>query len=497
MTLRGKVDHRLETIQQAIQMLLEDLGSGKMQSGAYDTGWLARLDSRYPQMGFDSSLEWLRQHQYDDGSWGAPLLQYHDRYISTLSAVVALHEVGRHAKDQRRVRRGEDALWKLVGYLNKDDSDTVGFPLLATALTREANALGLDVPQPPIRFEAAYQRKVKVLMQQPPSFWHSNAITASFEGLSASLPAESILAENGSVAASPAATASVLLHENNPRALAYLHNVRAIENTGGAPNFTPIDSFEINWALNSLRAADAIQPDHPRVGVLLNHLWNNWSPAEGMSYSRSLKVCDLDDTVISMLLLRWGDYPINADTLYFYEKDDHFCCYREETDPSPSANARTLTMLKFFPEHPATAGWSEKVVAALRGYDATGIFWWDKWHASPYYATSIAIEAMHDVALEMVTPRIRWILRTQRDDGGWGHLGVSTPEETAYCLSALTLWNRRVAPIAPEVMRQAASYLMTRLDDLVIPLWIAKSLYAPTHMVRAAILGALYGYYTS
>jgi halimadienyl-diphosphate synthase len=491
------VDEQLAMINAEISLLLDKVGSGRMEGGAYDTGWVARLDSRYPNMGFDACLEWLRENQYEDGTWGAPLVHYHDRYISTLSAIIALHENGRHPKDERRVRRGEDSLWKTVGYLNKDDSDTVGFPLLAAALTREATALGLDVPQPPIRFETSYQRKVQMLMQQPPSFWHGNAITASLEGVSTPLPAESLLAENGSVAGSPAATASVLMRENNPRAMAYLCGVLAIENTGRMPNFTPIDTFEISWCLNSLRSVGAIQPNEPRVAMLLDYLCSSWSTTEGMTYSRSLKVCDLDDTVVSMLLLRWAGYAIDADILYYYERDDHFCCYPNETDPSPSAHARTLSMLKFFPEHPSTPKWTEKIINALDRYDANGIFWWDKWHASTYYTTSIAIDALHDIATEFAAPRLKWILRTQRDDGGWGSFGTSTAEETAYALYTLTLWHQRIAPVPMHAMDKAASYLITHLNKNHQPIWIGKSLFTPPYMVRAAILGALYGYYTN
>ena len=137
---------------------------------AYDT-WVARLAPRYPGYGFEGALEWLRRNQYPDGTWGGPLIQYHDRFVSTLAAIVALREVGRDPRDERRVKRGENALWKIVGRLGRDDSDTIGFPIIAAALTREAARVGLDVPLPPIRFAGAYRKKVQALLDSPDRDW--------------------------------------------------------------------------------------------------------------------------------------------------------------------------------------------------------------------------------------------------------------------------------------------------------------------------------------
>ena len=96
--------------------------------------------------------------------------------------IVALREADGGNRDERRVKRGEAALWKLVSQLGRDDSDTVGFPIIAASLAQDAAALGLDVPQPPMRYAAAYNRKVQKLLALPHRDWRTNSLSFSLEG---------------------------------------------------------------------------------------------------------------------------------------------------------------------------------------------------------------------------------------------------------------------------------------------------------------------------
>ena len=174
----------------------------------------------------------------EDGSWGGQLEHYHDRYISTLAAIVALAECGRHSRDRRRIQRGETALWKLVGLLGRDDSDTVGFPVLAASLAAEADKLGLDVPRAPIRYAKAYKKKVEALFQQPVHNWRGTSLTYSFEALrDAAHDGDQILETNNSVSISPSATAAYLMRVRDEDALDYLLGVA--EETGAFPPVHP------------------------------------------------------------------------------------------------------------------------------------------------------------------------------------------------------------------------------------------------------------------
>ncbi|MEP7290457.1 MAG: prenyltransferase/squalene oxidase repeat-containing protein [Chloroflexota bacterium] len=474
--------------------LLNRLGEGKTSSVAYDTAWVGRLSRYYPGRGFEKSLEWLRRHQNDDGTWGAPLLHFHDRFASTLAAIVALREAGSASRDDRRVKRGEASLWKLVSRLGRDDSDTVGFPIVSASLAEDAAGLGFDVPRPPLRYAAAYKRKVESLLAQPKRDWTVNALSFSLEGLWRAVGDDDHALEGDlSVASSPAATAAYLFRHPHEGALEALRNL--MQPDGGIPAFAKIDIFEIAWALYQLQTVKAIQPDMPEVRKFLDRLWELWSPETGMYYSSYFRVPDLDLTSTSFILLRWGGYPVEADVFQHFEMDDHFCTYRQETNPSPSAHLRFLLALQSCPEHEQQPAWRQKAVSALRVYDENGSYWWDKWHASPYYVSNLAIHALHRLDPELATSRLKWILKTQNDDGGWGYLDQSTSEETAYCLDALLLWDRMVETVDPVIITQAAEFLSSHSQDRdYTPLWISKGLFTPYNIVQATIWSAQFQY---
>ena len=84
----------------------------------------------------------------------------------------------------------------------------------------------------------------------------------------------------------------------------------------------------------------------------------------------------------------------------------------------------------------------------------------------------------------------------QRDDGSWGHFDRGTAEETAYALLTLLHFHRRFGLIDVNVLKRGAAYLWqaSEANDSYPDLWIAKSLFAPTGIIQAAILSARYLY---
>lgn len=139
---------------------------------------------------------------------------------------------------------------------------------------------------------------------------------------------------------------------------------------------------------------------------------------------------------------------------------------------------------------------SKKTLQALQQFDRNGSFWSDKWHISPYYVNSAALYALHEVGDDLAKSRLKWILKTQNDDGGWGHFGISTAEETAYCLEALLFWDNKVKRIDRDILDAAANFLSMHVNDMYYtPLWIGKSLYTPHNVVKSVILSTLFSYY--
>ncbi|MBI1280656.1 MAG: hypothetical protein GC179_21210 [Anaerolineaceae bacterium] len=493
--VNDKVSDQLDSdIAQLLRSLKRNTSS--MQSVAYDTSWIARLSPHYPGQGFDEALPWLRRRQHSDGSWGGEILHYHDRVISTLAAMIALHTTDHGESDERRVRQGAAFLWRENGRLHHDANDTIGFPILAFSLVSEALELGLDVPRDLYQDAVKIEKKLNMLGHNPQS-WRYTTLVVSLEALRSYIPDDADFIEaNGSVGTSPAATAAALLKRHDDRSVHYLQQVVTDQGDGGAPFVKPFDIFEALWTLNHLRLAEAITPTNPEVRRILDFVWSMWSPEKGLSYSPYFPVTDLDDTAVAFGLLRWGGYDVNADVFKPYEHEQHFCCYPGELDQSLSVNIRLLAALQTDRTYHQFDAWTQKISAMLRRSDLTGYFWFDKWHISPYYLTSTAISSLYGVVDDLLPSRIKWILQTQREDGGWGYYHQSTIEETAYCLHALLFWDQHASErVDPASIHAAADYLMKHYQNLQYPpLWIGKSLYTPRHVVRSAVLAALYSY---
>lgn len=472
-------------------------GSSLMDSVAYDTAWVARLVQHFPGKGFEEALAWLRAHQHADGSWGGDILHYHDRAVSTLSAIIGLKTAGGGAEDNRRIHRGEMFLWREYGRMHHDAHDTGGFPILTLSLTNEALKLGLDIPRSLYQDAAKIEKKLNLLGYDPRT-WRYSTLALSTEGLNEYVPDYAVFVESdGSVGASPASTAAALCSGvSTPAPLFdYLHRALDGQKDGGVPFVQPFDVYECAWTLNHLRLAEAVTPDNPEVRRILDFLWQVWSPEKGVSFTSTLKIQDLDDTAVAFSLLRWGGYPVDAGVFATYEDTHHFRCWANELDPSLSVNMRTLAALQMDKQYTHYKQWRDKIAAMLRHSDLHGYFWFDKWHISPYYLTSTAIWSLQSEVDDLLPPRIQWILKTQRADGGWGYYHQSTAEETAYCLQALLYWDRKVQRVEPGCIHAAARFLNDHVNDTSFPqLWIGKCLYMPRHLVRSAILMALYSY---
>ena len=74
--------------------LINQLGSSKIYSSAYDTAWTAQLTKFDEPMGLNA-LDWLRENQLPDGSWGNDSVAYGlDRVICTLASMVSFARWG-------------------------------------------------------------------------------------------------------------------------------------------------------------------------------------------------------------------------------------------------------------------------------------------------------------------------------------------------------------------------------------------------------------------
>lgn len=469
------------------------LGYTRVSSTAYDTTWLARLVTKYPNQGFEAALEWIRDNQHFDGSWGSPIFHYHERIVSTLAAIVALKTI--NAGDEDRIAAGQRFIWQNFNRLHYDAHDTIGFPVIIVSLINEAQALGLDVPPYLYKDAEKIEKKLNMLSHDADK-WRFTTLHHSMEAILQYLPEGTFdFADKiGCVGCSPSATASTLL---NPRTVAersiqYMKNAMDIQEDGGAADVDRIDIFEAAWTVNNLRMIDWISPEDPHVRPIVEQLAEVWHNKNGVGFSRHFNVTDLDDTAAAFSVLRWAGYDVSAEAFARFETETHFKCFDGELDMSMSAQVRALGAIQLDKAHPEYERWTEKLVKLLRHADLHGSLWFDKWHASPYYLGASGIWLLHGVADDLIQSPLKWILKTQNSDGGWGFFQSSTIEETAYALQALLYWDKNISAIDSSVITAGGTFLESALESHeLVPMWIGKGLYTPYRVVQSSILVAL------
>ena len=505
-----------------IKDVLRQLGSSKMGSVAYDTAWVARTVELGEPMG-EEALEWLRENQLANGCWGSQsITYYHDRAICTLAATISLSQWG-NKQDKKRIERARLGLETALNSLHVDISGaTVGFEMLAPVLIEEAfqtgtihrkEDLSLSVTPPYKKYHGDGRRRVDMLIEHykngrkklaslPDGFVNRNftmAFSAEMMGaeLIHLLDVENLQEENGSLGCSPSATAYFALNvkHGDDAALAYLRNLTSRESScqkGGFPVVAPFDLFEITWALWNLALPEQLDQEIAELcKPYLNVLNNAWDNKKGFGFSVEYSPTDGDDTGMAYDVLKRYGYDVDINALLRYKRNDHFHCYETEADPSMSANIHALGAIKQA-DIPASDPIVQNIISFLNEKQLCDAFWDDKWHASPYYATSHAIIVgagyLPDESLQSAA---NWIISTQRSDGSWGYYSASTAEETSYALQALLIWKRNGGNTPKENIKKGLQWLEEHSAPPYQPLWICKTLYAPELIIRSTISSAL------
>ncbi|HET90017.1 MAG TPA: cyclase [Chloroflexi bacterium] len=474
--------------------LLREIGDGRMMSTAYDTAWVARLSELDEPIG-KRALEWLRAHQLEDGSWGASQPYYHhDRAISTLAAINALAQQGEQ-QDRTRLARAKEALKKALSGLDTDPAgETIGFEMIVPTLLNEARSLGTINHQETRVIEHLTPKRSAKLAALPDGMINRfvtlgfSAEMAGSDGMQI-LDTQNLQEADGSVSYSPSATAyfALYVHRCDPNALEYLENI-AVD--GSVPNVAPFDVFEPAWVLWNLKHIPLDDEMMALCQPHLDFLEHNWTPGRGMGFAAHYLPKDGDCTSITYDVLTHFGRSVDLDAVLHYESPYYFRCFDLESTPSISTNTHVLSALReagLEKGHPAV----QKALRFLREARTGHPFWFDKWHASPYYTTGLAINACLGYADDVAREAVQWTISTQNEDGSWGYYDMPTAEETAYCLQALTVWNQSKNNVPPDVLINGALWLREHIDPPYPPLWIGKCLYSPVLVVRSTILSAL------
>jgi halimadienyl-diphosphate synthase len=273
----------------------------------------------------------------------------------------------------------------------------------------------------------------------------------------------------------------------DPAALGYLHE---IANDGAVPYVAPIEIFERAWPLWNLALIGPL--DDETLALCQPHLdflKAEWKPGEGIASAEGLTLLDGDDTGLTYEVLVRFSRSVDLEGVLHYEENERFRCYALEANPSVSTNVHVLGALRqagFEVQHPSV----QKVLRFLRQMQTLRLFWFDKWHASPYYPTAHAVITCTGYDDDLVYDAACWIMETQNLNGSWGYY-MPTAEETAYCLQALIFWKRNGGQVPGDVLKRGATWLADHTEPPYPPLWIGKCLYCPVLVVRSAILSAL------
>ncbi|MGD2248630.1 MAG: prenyltransferase/squalene oxidase repeat-containing protein [Candidatus Methanofastidiosia archaeon] len=463
---------------------------GKMKGVAYDTAWTARITDQSGASVFPECIRWLLENQHPDGSWGSHAVNYHDRIISTLSAIMALKETGK-TRYNRCIEQGETYIWENIKNLTQDDYRLIGSELLLPSLMEQSKLMGLNVPYHMKVYEKEKNVKLKKIDK---SLWYSPLTTLSFslEFLGDTVDVERlpyVQLSNGSVANSPAATAFFLKHNKDKKALQYLQEILSLTGNGSVMTVHPIDVFDYGWILYNLMLAGLyFEGYNDTCNFLSDHIGRS-----GIGCSTESPVADADDTAVVLKVLHAMGYPVDCSVFDEYDTGEYYLTFNFEMDPSVSTNIHILDFVKDYPGFPHREETLEKLVRFLKKEMNPDGFWVDKWHVSPYYPTSHAVIALCEVDQSLAEKAVSWILETQNENGLWGENG-GTLEETSYAVQALMYYQKCVEPIDTEKISKAMSVL--NIEDgapiLTDPadLWIGKVLYTPTRVVLSSVAGA-------
>jgi halimadienyl-diphosphate synthase len=478
--------------------LVRNLG-GRMNPSPYDIAWLARMPAdggrgeRWPDL-----VDWLIEHQWPDGSWGGEIPYYHDRILCTLLAIIALQERRSGPQSLRAIQQGEGYIWKNLHFLHHDPIELVGFELIFPTLLAQARTLDLDVPGHSCGYGSIRAAKLRLLPEDS-IYSPGTSVAFSMEYMGAKGEPERLsqmVSHIGSIANSPATTAYMLFQGGeHPAAFDYLESMRA--QPRGIPHFFPLRIFEIAWVLEHLTFAGLSLSDSGLVDLALADELESAVSSSGVSMDPYFGIYDGDTTAVTARVLTLSGRPVDQAVLHRFEDPQTriFRTFRFERNASVSTNAHALEALALMPDYPDRQEVWDRVVTLLLAERKYQSYWIDKWHASPYYATShVLISLLHsdEPLVSECSGSIDWLIHMQRSDGSWGHFSRGTAEETAYALLALLHHHARFNSVGIDVLKKGAAYL-ARVSDRTTSypdLWIAKALFAPEGVVRSAILAA-------
>jgi hypothetical protein len=253
---------------------------------------------------------------------------------------------------------------------------------------------------------------------------------------------------------------------------------------GAAGSVQLSTAFERAWMLHHVALAF---PDYRATGGA----WEQAVTALQVDLPQIVgqQVRDLAAVAVAFRVLNWaGRQPDPRPLLQAVGDTDPRWDGCDRPNPPVGAQAHLLAALR---SAGPFEGATRKIVGLL-ARTAGDHYWIDGQHASPYHATALAVIGLGS-ELSLAQEAVAWIEETQRFDGSWGHYQTSTAEETALCVQALACHRRTGGNVRAGGIEAGARWLGSEGAALGAnePLWVGRSLFHPTRVVRSAVLSAL------
>ncbi|KAL8832626.1 MAG: hypothetical protein Q9191_000142 [Dirinaria sp. TL-2023a] len=509
-------------------------GVGSMSCSIYDTAWISCVSKKSAatprQWLFPSSFQYIVDSQQNDGGWHWPPQHTPECKSGTIiSSLAALFAIAQHVKDPLQLRwlesRANECLAQGQAFLSRyfenyrSSSDySVGFEVLVPALLELLNKEGINFSFHGKQglFEKRAKRVAKLPISQldriPSTALHSIEAFYGDDEFSFDVLRDQLI--NGSVMASPSATAAYLMRCKtwDDDAEAYLRLTicnAAGMGSGAVPSAYPSTNFELLWVASVLLKASCLtiehvaQDDSCEICVLRECI-----PEGGLP--------DVDDSAIASITMSLLGYTgSSSDLRRHFETKTHFETYKNEGSESLSANCSLLlALLLDIKNDPDAFPAIEKVslFVVTKWFNAGGSVK-DKWNLSEYYSIMLLAQAFvallrnwegghmdllsWEVAEQIVIVAFRClcrVLHSQNKAGSWGCRGPR--EETAYAILALV--DLVSLPMASMLNQQVHSAILRgreylkATDGLSEPefLWVEKVVYGIKYVSKAYIIAA-------
>ncbi|KAF5196667.1 Copalyl diphosphate synthase [Thalictrum thalictroides] len=319
-----------------VKSMLSSMGDGEISISAYDTAWVALVEDIHGNGGpqFPSSIEWIVNHQYDDGSWGdETIFNAHDRILNTLGCIIALKTWNIHPE---RCEKGLSYICQNMDRLGDENAAhmPIGFEIAFPSLIEIARKLDMEIPVDSPALQDIYAQRNLKFSKIPMDVVHKVPTTLlhSLEGMEG-LDWEKLIklqSTDGSFLFSPSSTAYALMNTKDEKCLEYLKKPVELFN-GGVPNVYPVDLFEHVWAVDRLERLGISRYFQQEIEECINYVARYWTD-HGIAWARNSTVCDIDDTAMGFRLLRLHGHDISPDAFKRFENNGKFVCFAGQSN---------------------------------------------------------------------------------------------------------------------------------------------------------------------